>query len=171
MGPDHSPSTLAFGVRFLGHSLLQMFGSPSSVLISFLHHFSLLVDIKNHQLRDGLTQLRIQGIAAPDLSPSPSLQSHEPANEFAALLRDFPSVTQPCISERPVQHNVTHHIRTTGPPVSARARRLAPEQLKVAHREFEYMLQLGIVHPSSSCWASPLHMGIPLTYGPQENTR
>ena len=124
----------------------------------YLHHCSLLVDIKNHQLRDGVTQLRIQGIAAPDLSPSPSLQFREPANEFAALLLVFPSVTQPCISERPVQHNVTHHIRTTGPPVSARARCLAPERLKVARREFEHMLQLGIVRPSSSCWASPLHM-------------
>ena len=27
-----------------------------------LHHFSLLVDVKHHQLLDGLTQLRIQGI-------------------------------------------------------------------------------------------------------------
>ena len=46
----------------------------------------------------------------------------------------------------------------TGPPVTARPRRLPPEHLKVARREFEHMLQLGIIRPSSSAWASPLHM-------------
>ena len=123
-----------------------------------LHHFSLLVDVKHHQLLDGLTQLRIQGIVAPDSSPSPTLLPSQPANEFTALLREFPSVTQPEVSDRPVRHTVTHHIKTTGPPVSARARRLAPEKLQAARHEFEHMLQLGTISPSSSCWSSPLHM-------------
>ena len=61
----------------------------------FLHNYSLLVNIKHHQLLDGL---RIQGIAAPDSSLGPTLQPHEPANEFAAILRDFSSVTQQCVS-------------------------------------------------------------------------
>ena len=61
----------------------------------FLHHFSLLVDVKHHQLRDGLTQLSIQGIAAPDRPLRPTMQPSEPANEFSAILRDFPSVTRP----------------------------------------------------------------------------
>lgn len=39
-----------------------------------------------------------------------------------------------------------------------RARHLAPERLKAAQREFKHMLQLGIMRPSSSCWASSLHM-------------
>ena len=55
-------------------------------------------------------------------------------------------------------HDVTHHIETTGPPVSARPRRLALERLRVAKQEFEHMLQLGIIRPSSSAWSSPLHM-------------
>ena len=116
------------------------------------------MDVKNHQLLDELTHLCIQGIATPDSPLSPTLQPRDTDNKFSALLRDFPSVTQVHITDSPIQHDVTHHIRTTGPPVSARARRLAPERLKVARREFEHMLQLGIVRPSSSCWASPLHM-------------
>ena len=124
----------------------------------FLHHFSLLVDIKNHQLLDNLTHLSIQGIVTPDSSPSPTLQPQGLDADFAALLSDFPSVTQVGITDRPVLHHTTHHIPTRGPPVSARARRLAPERLKVARREFEHMMQLGIVRPSSSPWASPLHM-------------
>ena len=71
---------------------------------------------------------------------------------------DFPSVIQPFTEQLPVQHNVTHHISTTGPPACSHARQLAPERLNIARKEFEHMLQLGIVRPSSSGWASPLHM-------------
>ena len=67
-------------------------------------------------------------------------------------------VTQPCSTDQPVKHSVTHHIETTGAPVAARTRRLAPDRLKAARQEFEHMLQLGIIRPSSSSWSSPLHM-------------
>ena len=63
-----------------------------------------------------------------------------------------------CSPDTPVQHDVTHHIMTSGPPISARPRRLAPERLHIARQEFEHMLQLGIVRPSSSAWSSQLHM-------------
>ena len=35
---------------------------------------------------------------------------------------------------------------------------MAPERLKAARLVFEHMLQQGIIRPSSSSWASPLHM-------------
>ena len=124
----------------------------------FLHHFNLLVDMRHYRLLDGLTNLTVQGTATREPRLSPKLQSCQPENKFTALLRDFPSVTQVSSSEQPVQHAVTHHIKTNGPPVSARARRLAPERLKVARQEFQHMMDLGIVRPSSSTWASPLHM-------------
>ncbi|XP_026683330.1 uncharacterized protein LOC113469664 [Diaphorina citri] len=54
--------------------------------------------------------------------------------------------------------NVFHHIVTTGPPCFARPRRLAPDKYRAAKAEFEIMLQQGIVQPSKSPWASPLHM-------------
>ena len=70
----------------------------------------------------------------------------------------FPTVTQTSLTDRPVQHNVSHHITTTGQPVSARTRRPAPERLHIARQEFEDMLELGVIRPSSSPWSSPLHM-------------
>ncbi len=106
-------------------------------------------------LRDGLTQLAIQGIITSDTSICLTTIPHEPDNEYVSLLCEFLSVTLPHIAEYPVKHSVTHHIRTTGPPISSRARRLTPERLKVARQEFEDMLQSGIILPSSSSWSSP----------------
>ncbi len=79
----------------------------------FLHNFSLLVDVKHHQLLDGLTQLHVRGIATQDPPLSPTLQPKEPV-DFAALLHEFPSVTPPCIADHSPRHDVTHHIPTTG---------------------------------------------------------
>ena len=57
-----------------------------------------------------------------------------------------------------MKHNVAHQIVTRGPPCSTRPYRLPPEGLKVTEDEFQHMLDLGIIRPSSSPWASPLHM-------------
>jgi len=57
---------------------------------------------------------------------------------------EFPGLTKPAGSHLEVQHNTTHHIRTTpGPPVAYRPRRLAPDSLTVPKAEFEAMLRDG----------------------------
>lgn len=56
------------------------------------------------------------------------------------------------------QAPVTHHILTTRAPVHCRPRRLPPENLQVVRMEFEHLLQLGIIRPSSSSWSSAIHM-------------
>ena len=91
-------------------------------------------------------------------SPSPSICPKDTTNPYLTLLAEFPALTQVCSPDTPGKHDVTHHIETTGPPASARPRRLAPDRLRAAKQEFEHMLQLGIIRPSSSAWSSPLHM-------------
>ena len=86
----------------------------------FLHHFSLVVDVKNHQLLAGLTSLCVQGIASLELSPSPILQLRGSDNQFSALLREFLSNTQVSSMNQSMQYHITHHIQTNGPSVSAR---------------------------------------------------
>ncbi|KAK3797489.1 hypothetical protein RRG08_040971 [Elysia crispata] len=49
-------------------------------------------------------------------------------------------------------------VPTTGAPIHARARRLAPDKLAVAKREFLEMEHMGIIRKSNSPWASPLHI-------------
>ena len=124
----------------------------------FLQHFGLMVDMGKRRLIDSVTNLTVQGIQATSNSPSPSLLSKEHSTPFDALLLEFPAVSLPSTGPLPTKHSVTHHIPTNGPPVSAKARRLSPERLTIARQEFDHMLELGIVRPSSSNWSSPLHM-------------
>ena len=53
---------------------------------------------------------------------------------------------------------VFHRILTTGPPRFCRPRPLPPLKLDIAKAEFHKLLELNIIRPSSSPWASPLHM-------------
>ena len=98
--------------------------------------------MKQHQITDGTTHLRVQGIVTQDQSPSPAVVSKDHNNPFLNLLSKYPTVTQVCSPDQPIKHDVTHHITTAGPPVSARPRRLAPDQLRIARQEFDHMLQL-----------------------------
>ena len=151
--------TLNLGLRRVFSWVFIIADVPRPIIgADFLRHFSLLVDMKHHQLMDATTHLCIQGILTHDPSPSPSTTPKESHNPYLSLLSEFPSLSQVFSPDRQIQHDVTHHIETKGPPVSARPRRLAPERLQIAKREFEHMLALGIVRPSSSSWSSPLHM-------------
>ncbi|BHF73832.1 hypothetical protein SprV_0401691600 [Sparganum proliferum] len=122
----------------------------------FLTHFSLAVDLKHRKLSDTTTTLFTVGIAVSE--PSVSIQLTVPSSPFADILKDYTSLTKPCQFTEEVQHTVKHHIIITGQPVYAIPRRLHPEKLRIARNEFEHMMNLGIIRPSSSPWASPLHM-------------
>ena len=124
----------------------------------FLQHFSLMVDMSKRRLVDCVTNLMVQGIQATSNSPSPSPLPKAPSTPFDAVLLEFPAVSLPPAGTLPIKHRVTHHIPTNGPPASAKPRRLSPERLKIARQEFDHMLELGIIRPSSSNWSSPLHM-------------
>jgi hypothetical protein len=56
------------------------------------------------------------------------------------------------------KHKTVHHIKTTGPPVTARFRRLDASKLAAAKAEFYKLEREGIIRRSSSTWSAPLHM-------------
>ena len=129
----------------------------------FLSHYGLTVDCKHGRLLDSTYHQinRIDCVSGTesmsllsDLSPSSQLQTSE---VIAQILSEYPTLTQ-AFSCRAVKHEVEHCIQVTGPPVFARARRLSPDQLRIAKREFDNMLELGIIRPSDRPYASPLHM-------------
>ena len=115
--------------------------------------------MKHSRLVDAITQLQVQGLYSQvSSSPSPALYHPQSTNTFMTIVTEYPAVFQPHLHSQNVEHDITHHIRTTGPPISAHTRRLTPEKLTVARQEFQHMQEQGIVCPSSSQWSSPLHM-------------
>ena len=98
----------------------------------FLSHYGLTVDMQKSKLIDTNTRLRVQGIVSCSTSPSPSPNSRDPSNLYLQLLSEFTELSQVTAPDTLVKHNVLHHTETTGPPVSARPRRLAPNHLKAA---------------------------------------
>lgn len=133
-------------------------GAVSQAIIGadMLRHYNLLVDVKGRRLVDPLTS--ISSPAHPTPGDSTHLTVIHQDHKFAALLKSFPTLTQPYSAELPIKHHVTHHIETSGPPVHAKARRLAPDRYRRAKAEFESLMRQGIVRPSSSNWSSALHV-------------
>lgn len=123
----------------------------------FLHHFNLTVNLKKSTIADQSTGLVIKGITHK--RPSSGISTISSSQKYRDILNKFPNLTRPNLKTPDTKkHTVTHCIETKGPPVTERARRLAPALLEAAKKEFKYMMEQGICRPSKSNWASPLHM-------------
>ncbi|GFV26023.1 gag-pol polyprotein [Trichonephila clavipes] len=74
------------------------------------------------------------------------------------LLIDLKKKSNPSLISKSASHGTVHHIITTGPPVTARPRRLHPKLYDAVKVEFEFLLAQGIIRPSKRPWSSPLHV-------------
>lgn len=124
----------------------------------FLHHFGLLLDIRNRRLIDTNTNLFSNGSINEKID-SPQVTFINTNDKFSFLLREFKQL----LEDQPINCNdikikTTHHIETIGPPVAEKVRRLSPDKVIVAKNEFNELMRLGICRPSKSNYASPLHM-------------
>ena len=108
------------------------------------NHF--LIDVCTQHIIDAKTYENIPVWRDP--APAPCLNTCTSNSEFADVLKEFPSVTLPQFSSTDVKHGVEHCILTSGHPLHAKPRRLSPEKLAIARREFADMEKLGIVRHS-----------------------
>lgn len=134
--------------------------------VDFLHEYDLLVDVRKKKLIDNKTKLMVNIIF--DKSCHEQIHTISPAANgwVKQLLNEYQDLTQPFkYTANSENSKVHHHIVTEGPPIFSKSRRLNPEKLALAKREFEYMLKQGICSPSSSQWSSPLHMAPKKTAG------
>ncbi|KAF2347495.1 Reverse transcriptase domain, partial [Trinorchestia longiramus] len=113
--------------------------------------------LKNKRIRDEHTNCtrRLATITVSNSLHSIGVALN-PACEYESILAEYPALTNPnfVINESPTR--TEHHILTTGPPVHSRARRLPPDRLEAAKKEFQQMLDAGTIRVSKSPWASPL---------------
>ncbi|CAL1683860.1 unnamed protein product [Lasius platythorax] len=121
----------------------------------FLAHHGILPDLKNKRLVDEQTLLSTK--AKMTTGKQATIATIDEGCKIKELLRKYVEITRPTALKETV-HDVRHHIVTKGPPLAERPRRLPPEKYANAKREFETMLAQGICRPSSSQWASPLHL-------------
>lgn len=124
----------------------------------FLAAFGLVIDIKNKRILDQNTQL---GVNCHSIQTQyERINTVAEDSVFGTILAEFKHLTTPdrVCKPKSTSSTVNHKIITNGQPVHAKARRLNPAMLKIARQEFQLMLDAGICKPSSSSWASPLHM-------------
>ena len=123
----------------------------------FLIHYNLLVDLSGRCLGDMRAGLAIAATLS-SIKPLSLNRIDSTRNEYTELLNQFPELTRPTMKGETVKHGITHKIVTKSHPVFARPRRLPPDKLVTAKREFDEMIKLGVIEPSDSEWSSALHM-------------
>lgn len=153
-----TPINIDFGLRrdFVWRFVVADVQVPI-IGVDFLSFYNLLVDCRNNRLLDGTTLLSMPGFTVSDQVASvKTIYVNTPMDE---VLQEFPDLTRPTGQPRDIRHSTVHYIRTTsGPPVSCRPRRLAPDRLKIAKAEFDFMLREGTARRSESPWSSALHL-------------
>ncbi|UYV63627.1 hypothetical protein LAZ67_2005063, partial [Cordylochernes scorpioides] len=123
----------------------------------FLNNFGLIIDIKNKRLIDGITNLSIRGVIQ-SISDMGNISTLNSSSKVRAILTKYPNLCRPPSDFVEAKHSVKHYIPTRGQPIHSKARRLDSQRLTLAKAEFQYMLNNGIIRPSNSPWASPLHL-------------
>lgn len=124
----------------------------------FLKHFALLVDLKNQQIIDSTTSLTSKGLIIK--THYPGISTIHSGIACADLLEEFIEITRPSpdISSALKKKHCAHRIITNGHPVFAKCRKLADVKAAAAKAEIQHCLNQGIIRPSSSPWASPIHV-------------
>ncbi|GFX19709.1 transposon Tf2-6 polyprotein [Trichonephila clavipes] len=120
----------------------------------FLKHFNLLIDLKKKRLVDVETSLFTCVFSN---IVQPSILTVDANISFKNILSEYPDLSNPSLISKSASHGTVHHIITTGPPVTARPRRLHPKLYDAVKVEFEFLLAQGIIRPSKSPWSS-LHV-------------
>ena len=124
----------------------------------FLSHYSLMVDVARNRLLN-IDSFTSTPLCISNIEENINLQS--PDGNYADVLEDFDNVFKLELRLSPessAKHGVQHYIKTTGPPVFSKYRRLRPELLQVAKDAFMEMEKMGVCSKAASPWASPLHM-------------
>ncbi|CAE1227536.1 unnamed protein product [Acanthosepion pharaonis] len=124
----------------------------------FFAHFNLSVELSTRTLTDMCTDIRRRGFFIQAFHDWTNYFLIPSANGCEDLIKQYKSLLSSFTHTEPIKHNTTHTIKTTGPPVHVSPRRLHPTKLRVAKEEFDNMLKMGIIRPSSSPYATPLHM-------------
>ena len=110
----------------------------------FPRYYELLVDVANHRLLDLAT---FHSTSLGSFRRGTRICFVSTGSLYDVFCQDFPDVFRPELRQDPGQqakHGVFHYIKTTGPPVHSKFRRLSPEKLQAAKQAFGDMERMGV---------------------------
>lgn len=116
----------------------------------FLSNFNLLVDVRKQRLVDGYTSLSTPACVSTNVLFIMAFLIAAIGNQFHSLLASFPELVDPMFKSVKVMHSTCHHITMSRPLVFTHPRHLVLGIFKRIKFEFEHVLQLGLIHPSTS---------------------
>ncbi len=123
----------------------------------FFSQHKLLVDTAGNQVLDTTTLLPLRASSSgPESGMIAELSAVPPP--VRSLLAEFPGVVGDGTDTPCPLHGVKNSIERKGRPLFAKSRRLDPEKLRTAQKEFRALEKAGIIRRSNSGWSSPLHM-------------
>ncbi|GFW50181.1 transposon Tf2-6 polyprotein [Trichonephila clavipes] len=88
----------------------------------FLKHFNLLIDLKKKKV-GGCGNFSFHFLCFSNIV-QPSILTVDANISFKNILSEYPDLSNPSLISKSASHGTVHHIITTGPPVTARPRRL-----------------------------------------------
>ena len=91
-----------------------------------------------------------------DVQPLPTIDYS--MHSYEDILNVFPDVTSGRIQVGKKKHLFEHILEVAGPPVAFCPRRLNLEKTKALNEILDDMLEKKIISPTSSPWASPVHL-------------
>uniref|UniRef100_A0ABD2W6P9 Reverse transcriptase n=1 Tax=Trichogramma kaykai TaxID=54128 RepID=A0ABD2W6P9_9HYME len=121
-----------------------------------LAHFGWLPDLQAKKLIDKTSGISAQGHLAS--APVTGISLIDPQHPFAQVLSQYMALFNSQQGSGARATGVFHHLLTTGEPIAQRPRRLLPEKLKAAKKQFAIWCEDGTCRPSDSPWASPIHI-------------
>lgn len=125
--------------------------------IDFLYNSDLLVNSRHHRLTNGSHTTAIRGTLTESV-PMDLVIDNSRSDPCKSLLTEYPELVKATYNKADLRHFIHRHIKTNGSSTNARPRRLDPRRLNIVKQEFGKLMRLGIVRPSCSPWASPIHM-------------
>lgn len=130
---------------------------PDAIIgADFLIHYNLVIDLMNQRLIDPLTGLTTTGRMLP--TEIHSISTINDSMPYADLLQKYIHITKSTPFKPKKSSDLEHHIITTGPPVTERYRKLFGDKAIAAKTEIQRLLDFEVIRPSSSAWASPIHL-------------